>query len=88
MIDQATLDKWIAQARRDDWHRTFVGSDIRVMLAEIERLTSRLSLAEKSIECFEADRIDFEAEIKRLKAELERANDPTVDAPILPVSVC
>ena len=37
MIDKPTLQKWTEQARRDDWHVTFVGSDIRQMLGEIER---------------------------------------------------
>lgn len=32
------LTEWTTQARRDDWHMRFVGSDIRCMLAEIERL--------------------------------------------------
>jgi hypothetical protein len=32
------LAQWIGRARRDDWHTYFVGSDIRCMLAEIERL--------------------------------------------------
>jgi hypothetical protein len=32
------LTGWTTQARRDDWHMSFVGSDIRCMLAEIERL--------------------------------------------------
>lgn len=38
MIDKERLDNWRAMARRDDWHLLFVGSDIREMLAEIERL--------------------------------------------------
>ena len=29
------INRWIEQARRDDWHKTFVGSDIRQMLSEI-----------------------------------------------------
>ena len=37
MMDRDTLQKWIYQSRRDDWHRTFVGSDIRQMLGEIDR---------------------------------------------------
>lgn len=40
---------------------------------EIERLQRRLSLAETTIKCFEADRIEFEAEIERLRAALEAA---------------
>jgi hypothetical protein len=42
MIDQARLDHWKPLARRDDWHMLFVGSDIREMLAEIERLRAAL----------------------------------------------
>lgn len=38
MIDAATFEKWKQWARRDDWHTLFVGSDIRQMLGEIERL--------------------------------------------------
>lgn len=38
MIDAATLSQWRVAARRDDWHTKFVGSDIRQMLGEIERL--------------------------------------------------
>jgi hypothetical protein len=45
MIDQARLDHWRPLARRDDWHMLFVGSDIREMLGEIERL-SELWIAE------------------------------------------
>lgn len=40
---------------------------------EIERLTRRLALAETSIECFESDRIDREAENERLRAALRHA---------------
>ena len=43
MIDQATLEQWTELAKRDDWHMTFVGSDIRIMLGEITRLRSELS---------------------------------------------
>lgn len=32
------LTAWKELARRDDWHTTFVGSDIRCMIGEIERL--------------------------------------------------
>lgn len=37
-ISAATMAKWQTQARLDTWHRNFVGSDIRQMLGEIERL--------------------------------------------------
>lgn len=39
-IDAETLAKWKELAKRDDWHLNFVGSDIRIMLSEIERLRS------------------------------------------------
>jgi len=32
------LTQWKESARRDDWHICFVGSDIREMIGEIERL--------------------------------------------------
>jgi hypothetical protein len=32
------INKWIEWSRRDDWHLLFGPSDIRGMLAEIERL--------------------------------------------------
>lgn len=38
MIDEATLAQWKDWARRDEWHVLFVGSDIRQMVGEIERL--------------------------------------------------
>jgi len=41
-ISQERLKQWTEMARRDDWHQTFVGSDIRVMLGEIERLQMAL----------------------------------------------
>lgn len=39
-ISAEQLEQWTNVARRDDWHRTLVGSDIRGMLGEIERLRS------------------------------------------------
>jgi len=32
------LEQMKEEARRDDWHMLFVGSDIRQLIAEIERL--------------------------------------------------
>jgi hypothetical protein len=37
-LSQSQLKVWLDQARRDDWHVTFVGSEIRQMLGEIDRL--------------------------------------------------
>lgn len=36
---------WKEDARRDDWHTRFVGSDIRQLIGEVERLTERLRAA-------------------------------------------
>ena len=38
LIDEATLADIEAKARRDDWHLTLVGSDIRWLISEIRRL--------------------------------------------------
>lgn len=37
------IEKWKEMARRDDWHAHFVGSDIRQMLGEIERLERQVT---------------------------------------------
>ena len=37
-ISDTVLAIWKEMARRDDWHMRFVGSDIRLMIQEIERL--------------------------------------------------
>lgn len=47
LADQTEFQVWKDDARRDDWHTRFVGSDIRQMLGEIERLTQALRLAAK-----------------------------------------
>lgn len=38
---------WKEISIRDDWHRYFVGSDIRVMLGEIDNLTAALMKIER-----------------------------------------
>lgn len=38
IADIQTFERMKEDARRDDWHTRFVGSDIRQMLGEIERL--------------------------------------------------
>lgn len=43
MISKDTLDQWKQWARRDDWHLYFVGSDIRQMIGEVERLQCAIS---------------------------------------------
>lgn len=42
MIEKSTLQRWGELAKRDDWHMLFVGSDIRLLLGEVERLRSAL----------------------------------------------
>jgi hypothetical protein len=42
MIDKATLERWAEWSKQDDWHTRFVGSDIRQMLGEIERLQDEI----------------------------------------------
>jgi hypothetical protein len=49
MIDQARLDHWKPLARSDNWHMLFVGSEIREMLAEIERLRRLLKEARQYV---------------------------------------
>lgn len=38
MVERDQLERWRKWSRQDDWHLLFVGSDIRQMLGEIERL--------------------------------------------------
>lgn len=47
LADTSEFQVWKDDARRDDWHTRFVGSDIRQMLGEIERLTKEVRLAAK-----------------------------------------
>lgn len=49
MIDAATLEQWTEQARRDDWHENFRGSDIRMMLGDIGRLRAELKRSTDSL---------------------------------------
>lgn len=42
MIDEDTLNVWRAWAKLDGWHYLFVGSDIRQMIGEIDRLRARI----------------------------------------------
>lgn len=42
-ISEAMIELWTQYARRDDWHTFLVGSDIRVMLGEIQRLRAALA---------------------------------------------
>lgn len=36
------LEEWADQAKRDDWHFRFVGSDIRQLIGEIQRCRKAL----------------------------------------------
>lgn len=55
----ARLPQWREWARRDDWHTLFVGSDIREMLSEIERLRALVKFHQKASveECSEIERL-------------------------------
>jgi len=48
-IDKQMFQSWRKMARRDDWHTAFVGSDIRLMLAEVERLKGKISEAHAAL---------------------------------------
>lgn len=37
------LVAWTEQARRDDWHLRFVGSDIRLLIGEVQDLRKQLA---------------------------------------------
>jgi hypothetical protein len=41
LMTDLPIERWLEWARRDDWHAYFVGSDIRQMLGEIERLREK-----------------------------------------------
>lgn len=43
MISDRALVEWKEMAQRDDWHLSFVGSDIRQMIGEIERLRDQIA---------------------------------------------
>lgn len=40
MLTDKQLDAWAETAKRDDWHFHFVGSDIRQLVGELQRLRS------------------------------------------------
>jgi len=48
-MKRTDLDKTTELARRDDWHREIVGSDIRMMLAEIRALRKVAELADDAV---------------------------------------
>jgi hypothetical protein len=61
MIDAGKLSEWTELAKRDDWHRTFIGSDIRQMLGEIERLQGGLEKIAKRWPCSDAHHMSMVA---------------------------
>lgn len=67
------LELWKEWARRDDWHYNFVGSDIRQLIGEIERLraakTAALKLADERAKEANALRAQLEAIQPRLETE-------------------
>lgn len=70
MIDNnIPLEHWIELARRDDWHRHFVGSDIRRMLGEIERLQHAKRAALKIADERSKENVELKAEIAKLQAD-------------------
>jgi hypothetical protein len=38
MLTDEDLAAWAEQAKRDDWHQRFVGSDLRQLIGELQRL--------------------------------------------------
>ena len=43
LLSDDQIDAFVALARRDDWHRHFVGSDIRMILGDLMRARAALS---------------------------------------------
>jgi hypothetical protein len=77
---QLPLDRWREWARRDDWHRLFVGSDIRQLIGEIDHCRAMLAAAPPSDTPKERERQDGAGVIERCLAKAAAA-DPA-DAPI------
>jgi len=50
-IDPKTFAQWQEWSKLDTWHHHFVGSDIRQMLGEIERLCAKVNELEDSLDC-------------------------------------
>jgi hypothetical protein len=42
-LSDECLAAWAEQAKRDDWHQRFVGSDIRQLIGEIQRTREALA---------------------------------------------
>ncbi len=91
------LEMWTEWARRDDWHQRFVGSDIRQMIGEIQRidrdaftwkLTSRTMAAGSDMDAHErAKRVqstrDAEAAIIEWCARIAAHHSPEAGKAIL-----
>ena len=69
------LEHMMTQARRDDWHRIFVGSEIRVLIGEIRVLIGmamELAAVRAELEQMKDMLRNADVEIKAANAELER----------------
>jgi len=76
----------VARLRNKNWLWTVPGALREEAADEITRLRAQLALAEKSIDCFESDRVNRDAELARLRASekalleaLETITDAYVD---------
>ena len=43
LANTSEFQTWKENAKRDDWYTLFVGSDIRQLIGEVERLTNRIN---------------------------------------------
>ena len=62
------LEHMMTQARRDDWHRIFVGSEIRVLIG----MAMELAAVRAELEQMKDMLRNADVEIKAANAELER----------------
>jgi len=69
------LTEWITAARRDDWHMTFVGSDIRCMLGEIDRLRAAKTAALKIADERAKEAVQLRAQLASARKALEEIID-------------
>ena len=65
------LEQMIEEARRDDWHTVFVGSDIRVLLARISELEADKDELETENEKLHDRVMILDTETQNLKAIVE-----------------
>jgi len=71
------LDEVVHYARVDDWHRHFVGSDIRQLIGRCQRAEAEVKRI-RSI-AYDPTYDHMEDENKRLKAEVERLRGLVAD---------